>query len=325
VRVCLGGTFETLHAGHEALLGAAFALGDEVFIGVTAGAIARRGRKSVSAYATRKKRLERFLKSQGWTDYVIGQIKDEYGPAATDETIRAITVSAEREGVARRLNAERITNDLMPLQVHVVPMVLAEDDCPISSTRIKAKEIDADGKMLRAIRMHVGSENPVKVRAVRNVVRGRYRQVQVSGVAVESGVPAQPKAMETVAGAVNRARAAIGDADFGCGIEAGLFWSEAAGTHLDVQYCAVVDKMERVTIGHGPGFAYPDRVINDVQLGKTVEEAMRRLTGQKDIGQKQGAIGYLTKGKLDRTELTEMAVIAALVPRIRKGLYAMPL
>ncbi|MEK6911713.1 MAG: adenylyltransferase/cytidyltransferase family protein, partial [Candidatus Thermoplasmatota archaeon] len=40
----MGGTFDILHVGHKALLDAAFALGGEVFIGLTTDAMARQTR-----------------------------------------------------------------------------------------------------------------------------------------------------------------------------------------------------------------------------------------------------------------------------------------
>jgi len=86
-RVCLGGTFEVLHRGHEALLGRAFEVGDHVFIGITDGALARRGRKRVSAFASRKRRLQAFLKKQGWTSHTLGRLTDEAGPAARTEAV----------------------------------------------------------------------------------------------------------------------------------------------------------------------------------------------------------------------------------------------
>ena len=90
---------------------------------------------------------------------------------------------------------------------------------------------------------------------------------------------------------------------------------------LDVQYCAVVDKRGRVTLGHGPGFAYPPSVVERVKGGKTVGDAMDELTGTKAIGRTTGAIGFLSEGRMDRTRLTEAAVLMAMVPRIRKDLY----
>ncbi len=98
--------------------------------------------------------------------------------------------------------------------------------------------------------------------------------------------------------------------------------AEAVSDYFDVQYCAVVDRPGSTTVGHGPGFAYPARVIREVKAGDTVGEAMARLTGIRGIGSKQGAIGFLTERRLDRDALTESAVLMAMVPRIRRDLYS---
>jgi inosine/xanthosine triphosphatase len=120
---------------------------------------------------------------------------------------------------------------------------------------------------------------------------------------------------------VNRAKAAIGTGDFGIGIEAGLVWSPMISDYFDVQYAAVVDRAAHVTVGHGPGFTYPPRILESVKAGRTVGKAMERLTRIRGIGSKQGAIGYLTERRLDRDDLTESAVLMAMVPRIRRELY----
>jgi len=320
MRVAMGGTFDVVHAGHEALLQAAFALGGEVFIGLTTDAMALRTRKAVNPYDVRKRRLEAWLRRRGYKAASVGPIEDEYGPAVSGP-FDAIVVSEDRATVAEALNAERARRGLPPLAVHVVPMVLAQDDAPIASRRVRAGEIDRRGRLLRPMRVNVGSTNPVKVRAVRNVFRTLFPMPIVKTVAVESRVPEQPFEALAVEGAVNRAREAIGRADYGVGIEAGLLWSEAAHDYLDVQFCAVIDKLGRVTLGHGPGFAYPPSVIERVKAGRTVGEAMEELTGRKGIGRTTGAIGYLTEDRMDRTRLTEAAVLMAMVPRIRKGLY----
>ncbi len=41
----------------------------------------------------------------------------------------------------------------------------------------------------------------------------------------------------------------------------------------------------------------------------------------KDIGKREGAIGFLSEGRMNRQELTEIAVLMAMVPRLRRGLY----
>ncbi|HTD81343.1 MAG TPA: pantetheine-phosphate adenylyltransferase, partial [Thermoplasmata archaeon] len=191
MRVAMGGTFDFLHAGHEALLDAAFDLGGEVFIGLTTDAMALQGRQKVSPYRLRKQRLEAWLGKRGYERWTIGSLEDPFGPAVS-EPFDAIVVSEDREGVAKALNEERTRRGLPPLAIHVVPMVLAEDDAPIASRRIRAKEIDRKGKLLRPLRVNVGSTNPVKIRATAKVLGTLFTKPRVEGVDVASKVSEQP-------------------------------------------------------------------------------------------------------------------------------------
>lgn len=323
MRVAMGGTFDLLHDGHKALLAAAFDLRPEqVLIGLTTDAFARKTRAEVNPYATRERNLRRYLASHGRSRFTVEPIDDEYGPADELPDLDVLVVSAERAHVGQALNEARARAGLRPLEVRPVPMVLAEDGLPIQSRRIRAGTIDRQGRRLTSVRVHVGTDNPVKVRAVRRVFEDLFERVRVRAVPVATGVPEQPIDQQAPVGAMNRARAALGEADFGVGIEAGLLWDASVGDYLDVQYCAVVDRGGRVTLGHGPGFEYPPRVVDAVRAGKTVSQAMAELTGIHEIGSKHGAIGYLTERRMDRDALTEAAVLMAMVPRIRRDLYA---
>ncbi len=322
MRVAMGGTFDLLHDGHKALLAAAFdPRPEQVLIGLTSDRFARESRTEVNPYATRERNLARYLRSHGWTRFRIEALDDAFGPADDLPDLDVLVVSAERAPVGQALNEARHAKSLRPLEVRPVPMVLAEDGLPIQSRRIRAGAIDARGHRLSTLVVHVGTDNPVKVRAVRRVLGDLFDRVRVRGVAVATGVPEQPVDQQAAVGAMNRARAALQDADFGIGIEAGLVWDASVGDYLDVQYCAIVDRAGRVTLGHGPGFEYPPAVIAHVKAGKTVSEAMAELTGVREIGSKYGAIGYLTERRMDRDTLTEAAVLMALVPRIRRDLY----
>jgi inosine/xanthosine triphosphatase/pantetheine-phosphate adenylyltransferase len=322
MRVAMGGTFDILHDGHRALLDAAFAPSPEaVLIGLTTDRFARESRSEVHAYPVRERNLRRFLEARRRKGFRIEPLDDVFGPADDLPDLDVLVVSAERAHVGQELNQARARKGLRPLEVRGVPMVLAQDGLPIQSRRIRAGAIDTHGKRLTPLRVHVGSDNPVKVRAVRRVLEDIFDRVRVASVPVATGVPEQPVDQQAPVGAMNRARSALSDGDFGVGIEAGLLWDASVGDYLDVQYCAVVDRAGRVTLGHGPGFQYPPAVIERVKSGKTVGEAMADLTGVRAIGSKYGAIGYLTERRMDRDTLTEAAVLMAMVPRIRRALY----
>src|SRR3990170_5117570 len=122
MRVATGGTFDLLHDGHKALLGAAFALKPEVvIIGLTTDRFARETRAEVNPYDVRKQNLRRFLRSKGWRAFRIEPIDDAYGPADDLPDLDALVVSAERASVADSLNRAREAKRLRPLRVHRVP------------------------------------------------------------------------------------------------------------------------------------------------------------------------------------------------------------
>jgi inosine/xanthosine triphosphatase len=172
----------------------------------------------------------------------------------------------------------------------------------------------------------VGTANPIKVKAVENVL-SRFFKVTVCAKDVPSQVSPQPVGLgATVEGAIARAKnalAAIVDADLGVGVEAGLI--PVPGTisgYLDQQFACIIDKEGRITLGGGPSFEYPSFIVSRV-LSEAVEVGviMGELTGIKDLGRKQGAIGYFSKGQMDRMALTEQAVLMALIPRLNEDLY----
>jgi inosine/xanthosine triphosphatase len=174
----------------------------------------------------------------------------------------------------------------------------------------------------------VGTRNPVKVAAVNDVVGRIFRdEFKVVQVEVDSGVPKQPVGLrQTIQGAVNRAKQAkkaVQVAIYGVGIEAGLTKIPRTITgYFDIQFAAVVDSRDRVTIGCGSGFEYPPKALSEV-LGekKEIGEVMEALSGIENIGKRMGAIGYLSHGELDRRALTEQAILMAFIPRINEKLY----
>jgi inosine/xanthosine triphosphatase len=323
MKVCFGGTFNIIHKGHELIFKKAFEDDNQVAIGLTSDELIKSEKEvEVDTYEVRKRKLESFFEKQGWSGrYSIVSLTDKLGPSVYKD-FDAIVVSEETKMRAEKINSQRERDGLVPLEIITVKMAYAQNGDVISATKIKKGEMDESGRLLRKVMICVGSENPVKINAVKNVFLKLFTEVEVQGMPVQSHVPEQPKESEVIDGAIKRAKNVLSQhCDFGVGIEAGLFWNETSHRYFDVQYCAVIDKAQKVTLGHGGGFNYPREIIEKVKQGETVGEAVEDTYKIKDVGKKMGAIGYLSEGILDRTKLTEQAVLMALIPRIRSELY----
>jgi inosine/xanthosine triphosphatase len=325
MRVCLGGTFDRLHVGHEALLAKAFEVGDEVFIGVTSDRLAQRSRKrAVRSFAQRRRAVEALLRRKRWKG-VVSEIDHPFG-RSLDPRYQAIVVSQETLPRVIEINRERRKRGARFLKVFTIPFFYADDGLRISATRIAKKEIDAKGHRRTPVRIAVGTDNPVKVRAVQQAFREAFPRVriQVRRINVRSGVPEQPTESETYRGSALRAERGLRkwkDADYGVGVEAGLMASDYLERHVDVQYVTILDKDGGQSSGHGGGFYYPRAVEQEILRGKTVSQVLGPIASDPRLGSTQGAVGFLSRGIVDREELTRQAVLLALVPRIRRDLY----
>lgn len=144
--VAVGGTFDHFHRGHEKLLNKAFEIGDYIMVGVTSNEFG--GRKgNIEPCSKRMSELEEFLQKFD-SKYTVKRLEEPYGPTINDPQIDAIVVSRETEPVAHKINEIRHGKRIKPLKIFVIDWVLAEDEKPISSTRIRNGEIDRNGKVL---------------------------------------------------------------------------------------------------------------------------------------------------------------------------------
>ena len=187
----------------------------------------------------------------------------------------------------------------------------------IAILNLKFRSIPA-GVMLRVA---VGSKNPTKVEGVKLAFKQYFEDVEVIPKDVDSGVPAQPFNDDVIKGAINRAINAFEDCDFSVGVEAGLFSVRNTITgYMDFQVAVIYDG-KNFTIGFGPGFEFPPCVIKETLRGREVGDVMEELTGIEKIGERMGAIHYLTKGVISRIELTRIAATMALIPWINFNIY----
>jgi len=151
MHVCVGGTFYPLHKGHKVILKKAFQVAGakgSVFIGVTSAAMAKKKGK-LPSFQKRKQSIEQFLVEENvQKQATIQPLSNKFGPTLEGD-FDAIVVSPETKPTAEEINKKRKQFGKKPLQIVVIPFVLSEDNQPISSSRIRRKEIDENGTILK--------------------------------------------------------------------------------------------------------------------------------------------------------------------------------
>lgn len=178
-----------------------------------------------------------------------------------------------------------------------------------------SKELDWQPSTMR---VGVGSANPVKVAATADALSDLVG-VRVEAVPVESGVSEQPFGEnETVAGALNRARAVLdeGDYDLGVGIEGGVaeMSGDAVPDELFLIMWAVVTDGSTIGYGSGPRMALPDAIATRIRGGEELGPVMDDVLGTENVAKKNGAAGALTGNAVTRESALSQAVAGALGP-----------
>lgn len=150
--VATGGTFDEIHIGHVALLSKAFQTGEKVIIGVSSDEFAaKRDKRLNHDYDQRVENLRKMIKKEfgDAVYYEVAKLDGDFGPAVTTGDVGALVTSSETQVKGKLLNEMRAKNGLKPVKVIAVDLVKAEDGSPISSTRIRAGEIDSKGMLLK--------------------------------------------------------------------------------------------------------------------------------------------------------------------------------
>ncbi len=174
----------------------------------------------------------------------------------------------------------------------------------------------------RKVWVVVASQNPVKREAVGRAFRQVFpgAAIHVEGVAVPSGVSAQPVGdAETRRGARQRAihaREAVAGADFWVGLEGGVAWQ--GEVLFSFAWVAVLRADGVWGEARTAAFALPPRVVALLQEGLELGEADDRVFGEDNSKQKMGAVGLLTDGLIDRTALYAHGLVLALIPYGRR-------
>ncbi|MBY8981305.1 MAG: inosine/xanthosine triphosphatase [Candidatus Lokiarchaeota archaeon] len=187
---------------------------------------------------------------------------------------------------------------------------------------------------MKKLELCVGSLNPTKIEAVNLAYNKFYKNYNINYIKTDSKVADQPIEMEAILeGAFNRAKNALvflkknkkdNSEIYGIGIEAGLAKiSLANSNYMDFQFCVIMDENEKISLGSGIAFEYPQFVIDRIFSEKDNEigNIMGRLANNINLKNESGAIGFLSKNIINRKDILFQAVICALLPRINEELY----
>ena len=149
----IGGTFDRFHAGHLALMATGLSECSSIEAWVTADSMAQSKDPRVNPWEFRVMEIKEALgEDAGRVDFYV--LEDRHGPAPSHPDATAIVCTEETRAECEGINRLRGEGGLPPLHIIVSDHSLAWDGEPISSSRIRAGEIDREGHpwIPRAIR-----------------------------------------------------------------------------------------------------------------------------------------------------------------------------
>ena len=173
------------------------------------------------------------------------------------------------------------------------------------------------------MKIAIGSINPVKVAAVRQVAARVWPEAEIYQMAVESGISSMPmSSAETLFGAENRARSALlrSGADLGIGLEGGV--NQESGRLMLMGWVVILDKNGRKGVGGTARLPLPESIASRVLAGEDLGHIMDDVLNDHNVKQKGGAVGALTSGLVLRKEAFAMAVAYALSPYLVPELFS---
>lgn len=169
----------------------------------------------------------------------------------------------------------------------------------------------------------VGSTNPTKIDPIRKIFSHHFKNIEVKGVKVSSGVKDQPTSdAEMYKGALNRAKGALESvkrASFGVGIEGGIH--KYSYGWFEWSLVVIINDKGKIGVGASGGLSLPNKIVRLIENGKTLEEAVDEVFGTEKIGEGIGMFGIMTKGVVTRTSGVEHGVAFALAPFLHDEIY----
>lgn len=169
----------------------------------------------------------------------------------------------------------------------------------------------------------IATKNAGKIEGAKRCLERYFKEVQITGISVPSGVGEQPVGEETFQGAKNRVKNLKQlcrengiKADLFLAIESGVF--NSLGDWLVTNVAVIEDNANFFSYGTSPSFPVPANLIDKV-LETDLSQVMNLVfTEDNDRHNHGGGIQLLTQGEISRIDLTDFAFVMAMTKYLNK-------
>ena len=169
----------------------------------------------------------------------------------------------------------------------------------------------------------VGSQNPVKINAVKRAFKSYFDDFEIEGVKVDSGVSDQPmNEKESYQGALNRAQIVMDNyhCDYAVGLEGGL--EELSFGTTTCGFIVILSKEGIKGVGTSARMVLPSHYVSKLKNGEVeLGDLISKDAGEENYKQKGGMFGLYSKGVVPREDAYFQGVIFALSRIISSHFY----
>ena len=167
----------------------------------------------------------------------------------------------------------------------------------------------------------IATKNQGKIEGAKKALERYFKDIEITGIPVESDVPDQPVNKEIYEGAKNRVRNLKSyakenniSADLFLGIESGI--SDLLGRWMITNIAIIEDNGDFESYGTSPSFPVPENLVQNI-IDTNFSEVMDIIFEEdKERHNHGGGIQLLTHNEISRIDLTEYAFIMALTKYI---------
>lgn len=170
------------------------------------------------------------------------------------------------------------------------------------------------------MKLLIATKNPGKIEGAKEAFSNYFKNIEIEGIPVPSGVGEEPVNEDIYKGATNRINNLISkakdekiNADYYLSIESGI--TNSLGKWVILSIALIEDKNGYRSFGVSPAFPVPDKLVGEI-IEKDLGHVMDDIFEGKKLSEGKGGISFLTKDVVTRIDLTKLAFTMALTEQI---------